>query len=130
MSFNQSDNYKCTIIKSYIKALVIGVAVFCLGTVLVALILQNNNKETAVLRILPYILLALGGFTAAVSAYKSLRERGFLNGLIAGVLFAVVIFSTICICLNFEITAKLIIIFPICLVAGFVGGITAANTKI
>lgn len=131
MSLKQNDDYYIFAkIKPYIKASIIGVVVFAFGISLSACILLKTNSESEAIKLVPYIFLALGSFAAGVSAHKILRGRGFLNGLSEGAVLSAIVFLTVSICLNFEITAKLVLIIPVCLISGFLGGITAANTKI
>ena len=74
-----------------------------------------------------YGFIALGAFTAGYICYKKFGGRGIICGLVSSVAFMVILFIVISALLSFEITHKILLIVPVCLVFGLVGGILSAN---
>lgn len=75
-----------------------------------------------------YIGISLGGFICGFSAHKKINGRGFINGLIASFAYCAIMIVLLMIISGFKISPSILIIVPICLISGFVGGTIGANT--
>ncbi len=119
-----------TKIKPYIKGVIIGDALFIVGVLISALAIYKTDSVSSFIYLIPFVFMFLGAFFCGVSVQKKVGGRGFLIGILSSLpLIASVLLFT-CIILGFNIGTESLLIIPICLFGGFVGGITAVNTRI
>lgn len=130
MPENKKYNNKLKIIKPYIIGVLKGFAVFSILFLLTALIMYKFNLDNKALYYLIYLFIALGGFISAISVYKRVRGRGFLTGVIASLPYSLLVFLLIGLISGFNMSGNILIVFLLTLSGGFLGGVTAANTKI
>lgn len=105
-----------------------GLVIFLNGLGVLSLLVLKNSSDSAVFYIFSFVIMALGGFFSGFSAYRNLRGRGFINGVIASVIYMGVIFIFTVALMRFNISANILIIAPVCLISGFLGGTVGANT--
>lgn len=105
-----------------------GLMIFLNGLGLLSLILLKNSTDSVVFYVFSFVIMALGGFFSGFSAYRKLRGRGFLNGIIASAIYMGIIFIFTIALMRFNISANILIIVPVCLISGFLGGTVGANT--
>ena len=130
MPENKKYKNKLKIIKPYIIGVIKGFSFFLILFLLMAFVMYKFNFNNAVGYYLIYLFIACGGFISAVSVYKKVRGRGFLTGVIASLPYSVLVFLLISFIMGFDISSNILIVFLLTLSGGFVGGVTAANTKI
>ena len=116
--------------KPYIFGVVRGISVFSVFYLLIAFIMNKTNFDSDFLYYLIYLFIILGGFVCGVYVYKKVRGRGFLTGIISTVPYSLLVFFLFCLINRFNVSGEIFIIFLLSLSGGFLGGITAANTKI
>ncbi len=114
----------------YFLGTVRGLLVFLILYFGLAFLMYKTNIESAVLYYLVYLFICLGGFLCAIYTYKKVGGRGFLTGIIACIPYSLIIFLLFSLINGFNISSNIILVFVLILSAGFLGGITAANTKI
>ena len=107
-----------------------GLLVYITGLSLLAIIMDKLKTDSDFIYYIAYIFMMFGSFTCAVSAYKKTRGRGFLTGIISSVPYSVVVFLITAILLKFNLNINILLVFLLSGMGGFLGGITAANTKI
>ena len=107
-----------------------GSLVYIIGLSLLAIIMDKLKTDSDFIYYIAYIFVMLGGFVCAVSAYKKIKGRGFLTGIISSVPYSVVIFVITAILLKFNLNINILFVFLLSAMGGFLGGITAANTNI
>lgn len=112
----------------YCFAVIKGLIVFTLGIAVLSLIILKNNPNSTVFYCFAYLIIALGSFTGGFGAHKKLRGRGFLNGLTASAVYMAVILIATVLIMKFNFSSNILIIVPICLISGFLGGTVSANT--
>ncbi len=117
-------------IKPFFLGTVRGLLIFCAMYFLLAFIMYKTNADMAALYYLIYLFIILGGFICGVYVYKKVRGRGFLTGIIASVPYSVAVFLIFCLLNSFNISSNILLVLLLTLSGGFLGGITAANTKI
>lgn len=105
-----------------------GLMIFLNGLGLLSLILLKNSTDSVVFYVFSFVIMALGGFFSGFSAYRKLRGRGFLNGIIASAIYMGIIFIFTIALMRFNISANILIIVPVCMISGFLGGTVGANT--
>lgn len=116
--------------KPYIIGVLRGLAVFLSFYLIIAFIMNKTNSDMVLLYYLMYVFIILGGFVCGVYVYKKLRGRGFLTGIISTVPYSLLVFLIFCLINGFSVSGEILILFLLSLSGGFLGGITAANTKI
>lgn len=105
-----------------------GLMIFLNGIGLLSLLLLKNSTDSVVFYVFSFVIMALGGFFSGFSAYRKLRGRGFLNGIIASAIYMGIIFIFTIALMRFNISANILIIAPVCMISGFLGGTVGANT--
>lgn len=113
---------------AYMLSAVKGLIVFVSGILIISLLLLKSSESSIVYFIASYFVIALGAFISGYSGYKSLRGRGYQNGLVTAGIYVAVIFILITALMRFNIDTNILLIIPISLVSGFVGGTVGANT--
>lgn len=130
MPENKKYNIKLKILKPYIIGALKGFLVFFILFLLMALVIYKFNSDNVALYYLVYLFLVLGGFITGASVYKKVRGRGFLTGVIASLPYSLLAFLLIGSIMGFNISGDILLVFLLTLSGGFLGGVTAANTKI
>ena len=117
---NQNKTVLCII--SVLK----GFAVFAIGFLLLSFLIYKANDNLfyyfAVLAV-----LALGTFIAGYISYKKIGGRGIVCGLISAVIILALLIVIVLFTMKFEVTARILLLIPVCLVSGISGGILSAN---
>ena len=113
---------------TYVLCALKGFIFFITGTSLVSLLLLKSQNDNISLYLFAYLILALGGFISGFSAYKKLKNRGFLNGVVASGIYCAFVLALVIILMRFNISANILLMVPISVGAGFLGGTVGANT--
>lgn len=116
--------------KPYIFGALRGLVVFTVFYLLIAFIMNKTNIDSDFLYYLIYLFIIFGGFVCGVYVYKKVRGRGFLTGIISTFPYSLLVFLVFCLINGFNVSGEILIVFLLSLSGGFLGGITAANTKI
>ena len=77
---------------------------------------QSKNQNKALLCI-----------TSGFVSYKKLWGRGIIIGLISSMILFSVIFLIVLFSMKFEISSKVLVLLPVCVIPGIAGGILSAN---
>ncbi len=117
-------------IKPYFFGVLRGSIVFTALYLCVSFFMFKTNSESAIFYYAIFLFIILGGFVCGVYVYKKVRGRGFLTGLISAIPYSVVVFLVFCFINSFRVSSDIFLVFLLSLSGGFLGGITAANTKI
>ncbi len=117
-------------IKPYIIGVSKGFGLFSVLFICTALIMYKFNFDNQAMYYLIYLFIIFGSFVCAVSVYKKVRGRGFLTGIISSLPYSALVFLLICAINAFNISGNILLVFLLTLSGGFLGGITAANTKL
>lgn len=117
--FSQPVNYLFSALKGLLFAF------STLGAV--SLLLLNNGSFTAFYKAFAYIAIGLGAFICGVSAYRHIKGRGILNGVVGGAVYCgFIIVALLCI-MRSDVSTNILYIVPISLLCSTAGGITGAN---
>ncbi len=127
--YKQKDSLTLSTIKTFGFGTLWGLIVYFIGLFLVSLILLKSQSEAETIYYALYIFIGLGAFTSAIFIQKRVGGRGFITGILSSFPYILVLLASTAIILGFGITGKIIVLLPICLISGFLGGITAVNTK-
>lgn len=117
-------------IKPYIYGVLRGFIAFAGLYLCLSLVMLKTNSESGLLYCFMFVFIILGGFICGVYVYKKVRGRGFLTGLLSTVPYSLLVFLAICLINGFSVSGEIFIVLLLSLSGGFLGGITAANTKI
>lgn len=116
--------------KPYIIGTIRGSVVFSIFYIILAFFMNKTNVDLPVLYYLVYLFIVFGGFVCGVYVYKKVRGRGFLTGILSSVPYSVVVFLVFCLVNGFNISGNILLVFLLTASGGFLGGVTAANTRI
>lgn len=116
--------------KPYLFGVLRGFIVFFGLYLCLSLVMYKTNSESKILFFLMFTFIILGGFICGAYVYKKVRGRGFLIGLLSTVPYSLLVFLVICIINGFTVSGDIFLVFLLALSGGFLGGVTAANTKI
>lgn len=125
-----NENNIYTKIKPYLKGILVGDILFIVGVLISGLIILKTDSTTSFIYYIPYIFMFLGAFFCGVSVQKRVGGRGFITGILSSLPYLITVLILVCIVLRFKISVNLLISVPLCLFGGFVGGITAVNSRI
>ncbi len=112
---------------TYIISALKGGLVCLIGLLFLAFAVMNNFKINLFFIILIYVFVSIGGLTAGFLSQRELKEKGMINGGIAGTIYSLSLIITISILLMFDINVKILLFLPLGIVFGIVGGIISAN---
>lgn len=105
-----------------------GFVLFIVGALILSLLLLKSQNNNITLYIFLYMIIALGGFISGFSSYRRLKERGFLNGIIGSAVYCALVMLVIIIFMKFNVALNLLLVVPITILSGFLGGTIGANT--
>ena len=119
-SKNQNKALLC--ITSVLKGLFVFLILFLIISILVY---KVNDSEFYYFMV--YGSIALSAFYTGFISYKKLGGRGIIIGLISSMILFSVIFLIVLFSMKFEISSKVLILLPVCVIPGIAGGILSAN---
>ncbi len=114
-------------IVSYMLSSVKGLFVSFAGLLCVSYFVMNNAKIGVITMIIAYVSIALGAFISGISAYRYLKNKGIFNGCVGGAVYCVIVLFIISVIMKFNISFNILIIIPVAVGFGAVGGILSAN---
>lgn len=117
---NQNKTVLCII--SVLK----GFSVFTMCFLLLSFLIYKVNDNLFYYFAL-YAVLALGSFISGYISYKKLGGRGIVCGLISAIIILVLLLVIILFSMKFEISSRILLLIPVCLIPGIAGGILSAN---
>ena len=117
-------------VKPFILGTLRGLAVFCVLYFLLGFIMYKTNADLTVLYYAVYLFIAMGGFVCGIYVYRKIGGRGFLTGVTSTIPYSIIVFLIFLFVNGFHISDNILLVFVLTLSGGFLGGITAANTKI
>lgn len=117
--FSQPINY----LLSTLKGLFFALNLLC-G---VSLLLMNNGSFSAFYKAFSYIAVGFGAFVCGFSAYRHIKGRGILNGVVGGGVYCAFIILIMLCLMRFNVSSNILYVVPISLGCGIAGGIMGAN---
>lgn len=103
-----------------------GFIVALIGLFIISFLLYKNNNFTFFNKMIIYLAVSLGGFISGLSAHNNVKGRGFADGLISSSLYVTALLLLLIIILKLNFSAHLLILYPVALISGFIGGIAKA----
>ena len=123
---NSKTKKKYSTKTTYILSAVKG-AVFSLnGLFLISLLLHKGNDFNLFYKIMIYLVICLGGFISGFTAHSRVRGRAFLDGIIPSVIYVSFLSFVMILLLKLNFSSHILIIYPIAVISGFLGGIIKA----
>ena len=113
---------KTTYILSAIKGLVFALN----GFFLISLLLHKGNDFNLFYKIMIYLVICLGGFMSGFIAHSRVKGRAFLDGIIPSVIYVSFLSFVMILLLKLNFSSHILIIYPIAVISGFLGGIIKA----
>ena len=123
---NSKTKKKYSTKTTYILSAVKG-AVFSLnGLFLISLLLHKGNDFNLFYKIMIYLVIGLGGFVSGFIAHSRVKGRAFLDGIIPSVIYVSFLSFVMILLLKLNFSSHILIIYPIAVISGFLGGIIKA----
>lgn len=113
---------KTTYILSAVKGLVFTIN----GLFLISLLLHKGNDFNLFYKIMIYLVIGLGGFISGFTAHSRTKGRAFLDGIIPSVIYVSFLSFVMILLLKLNFSSHILIIYPIAVISGFLGGIIKA----
>ncbi len=113
---------KTTYILSAVKGLIFALN----GFFLVSFLLHKGNDFNLFYKIMIFLVIGLGGFISGFIAHSRVRGRAFLDGIIPSVIYISFLSFVMILLLKLNFSSHIIIIYPIAVISGFLGGIIKA----
>lgn len=117
-------------LKPYLFGVFRGFVLFFVLFMCLSFFMYKTNFNSVALYCLMFVFIVLGGFVCGIFVYKKVRGRGFLTGLLSTIPYSFLVFAVICLVNGFNVSGDIFLVFLLSLSGGFLGGVTAANTKI
>ncbi len=105
----------------YAFAVLKGFAVFLNGLIMCSFMVLKSQQSNF-FYYLVFMFVALGAFLSGYSASKKIMGKGFLKGLISSGIYMLGIFVVSLILMKFNISVNILMLIPLCLIPGFIGG--------
>ena len=112
---------------SYLISALKGLAVALLLLGGLSFIIVSNGSFSAFYKVFSYAAIGFGSFACGFSAYRSIKGRGILNGVIGGGIYCAFIIIVLLCLMRFNVSSNILYLVPISLGCGIAGGITGAN---
>ena len=109
-----------------ITSVLIGLFLFLLLFLIISILVYKVN-DSEFYYFMVYGSIALSAFYTGFVSYKKLGGRGIINGLISSMILFSVIFLIVLFSMKFEISSKVLVLLPVCVIPGIAGGILSAN---
>ena len=119
---NKKYSTKTLYVLSAIKGFIVSFA----GLLITSYLLYKNGDFSFFYKMIIYLSIAMGGFLSGYIAHSNVRGRGFLDGIISASVYSLMLIFILALLLKLNLTAHILIIVPICLLSGFIGGIAKA----
>ena len=109
-----------------ITSVLIGLFLFLLLFLIISILVYKVN-DSEFYYFMVYGSIALSAFYTGFVSYKKLGGRGIIIGLISSMILFSVIFLIVLFSMKFEISSKILVLLPVCVIPGIAGGILSAN---
>ena len=105
----------------YAFSVIKGLVIFIIGLLFCAFMVLKSPQSNFFYYMV-YVFVALGAFFSGFSASKRINGRGFIKGLISSAAYMLVIIILSINLMKFNISVNLLLLVPLCLLSGFLGG--------
>ncbi len=129
INFNKKNNKSINLLFKYLPCFLKGEILIVLGILVLSLAYYKITGYDSYLYYLTYLFIALGAFITGRATYNRLGGRGIISGALSSLPIAI-INITIIFSFCFKTTSWFILlILPISILSGAIGGILASNSK-
>ena len=111
---------------TYVLSAVKGLVFTLNGLFLISLLLHKGNDFNLFYKIMIYLVICLGGFMSGFIAHSRVKGRAFLDGIIPSVIYVSFLSFVMILLLKLNFSSHILIIYPIAVISGFLGGIIKA----
>ncbi len=113
----------------YIPCLIKGIIITIVGILVLSFAYYKMSSNSVILYYLTYLFIALGAFVTGNSTYHKLGGRGIVAGTIGSIPLIVCDLISVLIFNHTKVSGLILIIVPICVISGAIGGIVGSNAK-
>lgn len=110
----------------YLISAVKGLAFTLIGLFLIGVLLHKNNEFNLFYKLIIYLVIGFGGFISGYLAHGRVKGRGFLDGIIGSAIYVLSLSLLMILLLKLNFSSHILIIYPIALSGGFIGGVIKA----
>ncbi len=103
-----------------------GLVVFAIGVLICAFMVLKSTQSNFFFYF-AYLFIALGAFLCAYDASKKITGKGFIKGIISSGAYSIVVLILSVILMKFNVSGNVVLLIPLCLIPGFLGGILAVK---
>ena len=126
---NSSKKFDTELLKNIALSTFIGVLITAILSAVVSVIMYSTKTDFIFYYYLVYIFIFFGAFFNARFLYRRVKGRGFIIGLLSSLPYIAVMLVVFLIVLQFRLSVNVLLMPPVALAGGTVGGITAANSR-
>ena len=112
----------------YLFTVLKGLVVLMVGLSVVSAIVMKSTDFNLFTKLIIYGFILFGGFWSGFFANRKLKGRGIVNGIFASLIYAVAFLIICVIAMGFNISPEILIVLPVSIVGGIIGGIISANS--
>lgn len=117
------------LLKKYLSSYLKGITVVICGILITSLAYYKTSINSDYIYYLNYFFIAVGAFITGNSTHKKFKGRGIINGVLGAVPLVLSILVFIATFSYNTISSFVLIIVPITLLFGSIGGIVGSNTQ-
>lgn len=125
----KSDSKYLNLILKYIPCLLKGLILTVIGILVLSFAYYKMTGHPAFLYYLNYLFLGFGTFITGNSTYHKLGGRGIVAGILGSLPLLLIDIIIIFLFSYRTASANILIIVPICIIFGAIGGIVGSNAK-
>ena len=130
INFNKKNNNNINLILKYLPCFLIGELIIIAGIFVLSLAYYKIPGSNSYLYYFTFLIVGFGSFITGKKTYKRLGGRGFLSGILGTLPIALI---NLLITYLFSLKNAdffILLILPISILCGAVGGVLASNSKI
>lgn len=129
INYNKKNNKYIDLLLKYLPCFIKGELVIVFGILVLTFAYYKISGDNNYLYYFSLIIIALGSFFTGNNTYKKFGGRGIVSGFIGSLPLAFINLMIVLIfCLN-TTNWFILLILPISLISGAIGGILASNSK-
>ncbi len=129
INFNKKNNKSINLLLKYLPCFFKGEILIVLGILVLSLAYYKISGYDSYLYYLTYLFVALGSFITGRAAYNRLGGRGIISGSLGSLPIGIINIAIIFLFCFKTTSWFILLILPISILSGAIGGILASNSK-
>lgn len=125
----KSDSQNLNLILKYMPCLIKGLLITMVGILVLSFAYYKMSGHSVVFYYLNYLFIAFGAFVTGNATYHKSGGRGIVAGAIGAIPLMLIDLILILSLSYNNVSTLILIIMPICIILGAIGGIIGSNAK-